>query len=185
MKIFISILLVFLCTFTSLNAVSKSSVGLHAVVALPIGSFGDVAGTGFGVQGVYEIGFGNNLVGVVKIGYIKWGGKDFGDYSYGYSAVPVIAGVKYFFKPGSGFYVTTAVGLHFFSVNTDIPTITIGGITVGGGSVSASTTNFTFSAGAGYQVPLNQKFSLDLGADFNLISDSNYITVHVGGNMAL
>jgi hypothetical protein len=185
MKTIVLILFVFFCSLTVLNAQSKMNVGLRAVVALPIGSFGDVVGTGFGAQGTYEIGFGKNLVGVGKIGYISWGGKDVGDYSYSYSAVPVVLGVKYFFTPGSGLYATSSVGFHFFSVSTDVPTIAFGGVTIEGGSASASSTDFTFILGAGYQVPLNQKFALDIGGDFNLISDSNYLTIHVGGNMGL
>jgi hypothetical protein len=185
MKTFASILLFFFCSFAIINAQSKMNAGVRAVVALPIGTFGDVAGTGFGVQGTYEIGFGNNLVGVAKTGYISWGGKDFGEYSYGYSAIPLIFGVKYFLTPRKGFYGTTSAGFHFFSVSSDIPTVTIGGTTIGGGSASASSTDFTFSLGAGYEVPLNKKYSLDIGADYNLISDSNYFTVHLGGKMGL
>ena len=185
MKYFLSALLIFFITVSVVKAQSKMNAGLSAVVALPIGSFGDVAGTGFGVQGTYEIGFGNNLVGVAKTGYISWGGKDFGEYSYGYSAVPLIFGVKYFLTPGKGFYGTTSAGFHFFSVSSDIPTIPIGGTTIGGGSASANSTDFTFSLGAGYEVPLNKKYSLDIGADYNLISDSNYFTVHLGGKVGL
>lgn len=185
MKAFTSILLFFVCSFAVANAQSKMNAGVRAVVALPIGSFGDVAGTGFGVLGTYEIGLGNNLVGIGQIGYISWGGKDLGDYSYGYSAVPIIFGVKYFLTPGKGFYGTSSVGFHFFSVSTDIPTITFGGTTIGGGSASANSTDFTFSLGAGYEVPVNKKYSLDVGGDFNLINDANYFTIHVGGKMDL
>ena len=61
MKAFTSILLFFVCSFAVANAQSKMNAGVRAVVALPIGSFGDVAGTGFGVLGTYEIGFGHTL----------------------------------------------------------------------------------------------------------------------------
>ena len=185
MKYFLSALLIFFISVSVLKAQSKMNAGVRAVVALPMGSFGDVAGTGFGVQGTYEIGFGSNVVGVAQTGYISWGGKDFGDYSYGYSAVPIIFGVKYFITPGRGFYGTTSVGFHFFSVSTDVPTVTFGGTTIGGGSASASSTDFTFSLGAGYEVPLNKKYSLDIGGDYNFINDANYITIHIGGKMGL
>jgi opacity protein-like surface antigen len=185
MKSLVLVLFFFFCSIAVINAQSRMNVGVRAVVGLPIGSFGDVAGTGFGAQGTYEIAFGNNLVGVGQVGYIKWSGKDVGEYSYGYSAVPLIFGAKYYITPGKGFYATSAVGFHFFSVSSDIPTVSFGGITVGGGSASASTTDFTFSIGAGYEVPLNKKVSLDIGGAYNLISDANYFTIHAGGKLGL
>ena len=41
-------------------------------LALPVGSFGDIAGTGIGVTGQFEMKFMPNLVGTGTIGYIKW-----------------------------------------------------------------------------------------------------------------
>jgi hypothetical protein len=185
MKTFALILLILFCSCIAVNAQSKMSAGIRAIVALPMGSFGDVTGTGFGAQGTYEVGFGNNIAAIGQVGYIKWGGKDVGDYSYNYSAVPVLLGVKYYLTPGSDFYVNSSVGFHFFSVSSDIPTFTIGGTTIGGGSASANSTDFTFIAGAGYEIPLNKKISLDFGGAYNLISDANYITIHAGGKIGL
>ena len=185
MKTFATILLIFFCSVVTINAQPNMHVGLSAIVALPMGTFGDVSGTGFGAVGSYEVGFGNNISAVGQIGYISWAAKDAGDYGFSYSAVPVLVGVKYYITPGSGLYLNSSVGFHFFSVSSDVPTYSFGGITIGGGSASASSTDFTFIAGAGYEIPLNNKFALDIGAAYNLVSETNYISIHAGGKMGL
>lgn len=184
MKTFISVLLIVLCSFGFTKAQGKMSIGAGLVVALPMGGFGDVAGTGFGGSAVFELGLMPNLTGIGQIGYISWGGKEFAGYSYGYSAVPLIFGAKYFFVPGSGFYGTASLGFHFFSANAEAPSYNFGGQTFGG-TVSGTTTDFTFVIGAGYEVPVSTNFILDFAGGFNLISGSNYITVRGGGKMSL
>jgi hypothetical protein len=185
MKTFISIFVLILFFFGTINAQNSSAAGAGLIVALPMGSFGDAAGTGFGGVGSFEIGFTPNLVGVGQLGYISWGSEEVAGFSSSYSAVPLLLGVKYFFTPGSGFYGTTSLGLHFFSFSADVPGISIGGQTIGGGSASATSTDFTFLIGAGYEFPLNQQFSLDFSGAYNLISDANYVTVRAGGKMRL
>lgn len=184
MKILIASLLIIFSYGNFANAQNKMSIGAGVVVALPVGGFGDVAGTGFGGTAAFEIGFLPNLTGIGQIGYISWGGKEHAGYSYGYSAVPLTFGAKYFFLPGSGLYGTASLGFHFFSANAEVPSVSFGGQTFGG-SVSGTTTDFTFVFGAGYEVPINSNFTLDFTGGFNLISSSNYLTVRAGGKMAL
>lgn len=185
MKTILSVLVIVFSIATISIAQGKMAVGAHAIVALPMGSFGDVAGTGVGGAVTLEMGFGKNLVGYGQIGYISWSGEEIAGFSYDYSAVPVNAGAKYYFTPGSGFYGTASLGFHFFSVNTDVPTISFGGQVFGGGSASASTSDFTFSVGAGYELPLSPKFALDFGGAYNVISDANYVSLRAGGKVNL
>ncbi len=68
---------------------------------VPIGTFGDVAGVGFGfvVQGEYV--FTPQISILAGLGYVIYGGKDFGSYRYNYSELPLTAGAKYYlFPPG-------------------------------------------------------------------------------------
>jgi hypothetical protein len=165
--------------FTS--AQPKMSIGAGAVVALPMGTFGDIAGTGFGATGAFEISFMPQLVGIGQIGYISWGGKDFGEFSYGYSAVPLLFGVKYYFTPTVPFYGTASLGFHFLNANAEFKGI--GGF--GAFSASGSSTEFTFVLGAGYEVPVSPKVSLDFTGTFNIISDANYVGIRAGAKYTL
>ncbi len=68
---------------------------------VPIGTFGDVAGVGFGfvVQGEYV--FTPQISILAGLGYVIYSGKDLGSYRYNYSELPLTAGAKYYlFPPG-------------------------------------------------------------------------------------
>jgi len=160
------------------NAQGNMAVGAGVVVSLPIGDFGDAANTGFGGTAAFEMSFLPQLTGVGNIGYITWG-TDVDEVSF--SAVPILAGVKYYFMPGVGFYGLGQLGLTIMS--TEIPTFSFGGMTFGGGSESS--TEFTFVIGAGYEVPVSPNFLLDFSGAFNVISDANHIALRAGGKLAL
>lgn len=177
--ILLLVALAFFCTTAGLNAQTKDkAIGAGFVVSLPIGTFSDGASTGFGGTAVYEMAFMPQLVGTGSIGYISWGT---GSSNVSFSAVPVAVGVKYFFTPGVGFYGLGQLGLTFFSWSVDIPSYSVGGFTFGGGSQSASSSEFTFAIGAGYEVPVSPKITLDFSGAFNLISDYNNIQLRAGG----
>jgi len=161
------------------NAQGNMSLGAGLVVSLPMGTFGDVANTGFGGTAAFEMEFTPQLVGVGNIGYISWGTELDG---YSYSVVPVMVGVKYFFTPGMGFYGLGQVGLSFFSVET--PSIIVPFLgEVGGGSASSS--EFSLAIGAGYELPVATNVMLDFTGAFNLISDLNHITLRAGAKFGL
>jgi len=178
MKTIISILFVLLFSFGSANAQNKMAVGAGLVVSLPMGDFGDAANTGFGGTAAFELGFMPQLVGVGQIGYIVYGTESD---EVDFSTVPVLVGVKYFFIPAVGFYGIGQIGLNFFSTTVEIPQV----FGFGGGSISESSSEFTFVLGAGYEVPVSPSFSLDLTGTFNLISDFNNIQLRAGGKVRL
>jgi opacity protein-like surface antigen len=166
-------LLIVLCLIGFSNAQDKMSIGAGLVISLPMGDFGDAANTGFGGTAAFEMSFTPQLVGVGNIGYIAWGTDVDG---FGWSAVPVMAGVKYYFTPGMGFYGLGQVGLTFFSFET--PSITFFGTTIGGGTASSS--EFSLAIGAGYEMPIGTNLMLDFTGAFNLISDLNHISLRAG-----
>jgi len=182
MKKLITILFVVTLFTGAIYAQKNMAIGAGVVVSLPMGDFGDVANTGFGGTAAFEMGFMPQLVGVGNIGYIMWGTEsDHVDFS----AVPVMVGVKYYFMPGVGFYGLGQIGLTFFSSTVEIPSFTAGGVTYGGGSESASDTEFSLTIGAGYEIPVSPTFTLDFTGGFNLISDANNIQLRTGGKVAL
>ncbi len=95
MKTILSLLIVVLFSFTSLNAQNKMSLGGGLVVSLPMGDFGESANTGFGATAIFELGFMPQLVGVANIGYISYG-TDVDEVSF--SSVPLLFGVKYYLR---------------------------------------------------------------------------------------
>jgi len=178
MKTFISVFLLVLCSFTVINAQGKIAVSGGFVVSLPLGDFGDAANTGFGGTASLEMKFMPQLVGVAHIGYIVYGTEsDMVDFS----TIPLLVGVKYFFVPAGGFYGIGQIGMNFFSTTVEIPQV----FGFGGGSVSETSSKFTFVAGAGYELPVNRNVSLDFSATYNLISDFNNVQIRAAAKFGL
>lgn len=183
-KLLVTIVALFVIVGIS-QAQNKMCLNIGANVALPMGNFGDVAGTGFGGTAQFEMQFMPQLYGTASAGYITWGGKDFGTFSYSYSAIPIMVGAKYFFMPTGGFYGHGQLGLYMFSVDVESPAITVGGITVGGGDLSSSDSEFALSLGAGYELPLSPKLMLDLSGAYIIISDLGHVGVRAGVKFGL
>lgn len=178
MKTFLSILLVFFFSLGINNAQNKMALGGGLVVSLPMGDFGDAANTGFGGTAIFELGFTPQLVGVGQIGYIVYGTESD---AVDFSTIPLLAGIKYFFVPGVGFYGMGEIGLNFFSTTVEIPSV----LGFGGGSVSETSTEFTFVIGAGYELPVSSNVYLDFNGTFNLVSDFNNIQLWAGAKFGL
>ncbi len=160
------------------SAQNAMYAGAGLEVALPIGDWSDWTSLGIGGTGSFEIEFQKNLVGVANVGYIAYGGKDFGGADYSLSAIPILAGAKYFFN--SDFYGFGQIGVYILSVSVDIPVQSFGGFTYGGGSQSTSSTEFGLVIGAGYEKALSPNLILDLAAKFGLISDANQLGFRAG-----
>jgi len=155
------------------------AIGAGLELALPMGDFGDVAGTGFGATGQFEYVYNPNISIVGHLGYIKWGGKDFGFYKWSYSVIPIKGGAKYYFDPiKRGFYGSGEIGLHLFSYSSESD---IGGVP----DYSESSTEFGLALIGGYEMPAGQTFILDLSVRYELISDLNFIGFRVGVKKAI
>lgn len=178
MKTILSVLFIVLFSFTSLNAEDNMSLGAGLVVSFPMGDFGDAANTGFGGTAIFELGFMPQLVGVANIGYISYG-TDADEVTF--SSVPLLFGVKYYFVKNVGFYGISQIGFNFFSTSVDVPSVP----GYSGGSASATSTEFTFIIGAGYQLPVGSNVYLDFNGTFNLISDFNNFQFWAGAKFGL
>lgn len=166
----IVVLLVFAFSLNNTMAQGKNHLGIGLNLALPMGAFGDAAGMGFGGTISYEMDFTPNITGIASAGYLKFGGKDFGFFSYDYSDIPIMAGIKYYFTPATPFYGIAQIGFQIFNANASYSGPY-------GFDVSGSSTEFAFSIGAGYEIPVGLNGAVDLTGTFNLISDLNYIGI--------
>jgi hypothetical protein len=177
MKKLLSVLFIVLFAFTFVNAQSKMAVGVGGNLALPMGTFGDVAGMGFGGGAQFEYSFAPNIAGTVSASYLMFGEKElsgFGKYSY--SIIPIHAGAKYYF---GSIYTSAEVGMNMISLKIDIPARTLFGVTIPGTSSSTSTSEFGFAVGAGYVLPMG-KNALDLSVKYqNYASSTAAINVGV------
>ncbi len=182
MKRFLAILLIAVSLTGLTNAQGNMAIGAGLVVSLPMGSFGDAANTGFGGTAAFELNFAPQITGVGQIGYISYGT---GSSNASFSSVPLLFGIKYYVVPGTPFYGIGQLGFNFFSTSVETPSISVAGFSFGGGSYSASSTEFTFALGAGYEVPVSPMFSLDFSGTFNIISDFTNIQLRAGGKLAL
>jgi len=171
--------------FTGLTySQGEMSLGVGVNVALPMGDFGDQAGTGFGGTAVFEMEFMPQLYGTATAGYISWGGEDVesfgGTYSYSTSAVPILVGAKYFFLPAGGFYGHGQIGFYFFSVDVEVPSFAGFGVDLGG-----SSTEFALSLGAGYEFGITPTLTGDVSAAYILISDFGHVGFRAGVKFGL
>ncbi len=183
MKQLFSVLLLAVLFTGFINAQSQG-ISIGANVALPMGDWSDGANTGFGGTATYERSFTPNVTGQVYAGYITFGGEsftdpDFGDYSYSTSMIPIMAGVKYFFQPGKGFYANALLGVHLYNFSTSYPD------EFAAYEVSESSTEFSFGLGAGYEIPVGGKNAVDITAHYMLISDANYIGARIAYRFGL
>ncbi|QQS36496.1 MAG: hypothetical protein IPM56_00660 [Ignavibacteriales bacterium] len=181
MKKMLLVLITVLCVAGFTSAQNKMYAGVGLNVALPMGSFGDVAGTGFGGTGTFEMQFTPQLLGTGTVGYISWGGKDFGFFSYSYSAIPILVGAKYYFMPNSGFYGHGQLGFYMFSIDVENKQPIAGFNFDTGGS----STEFAICFGAGYELPLSKTVMGDLGVSYNIISEAGHIGIRAGVKFGL
>lgn len=172
MKKLLSVLVILAFSFAMNNtfAQGKNYLGIGANLAIPMGSFGDAAGMGFGGSASFEMSFTPNITGIVTAGYLKFSGKDFGFFSYDYDAIPIMAGIKYYFTPATPFYAIGQIGFQIFNANA-----TYSGPF--GFDVSGSSTEFGLGLGVGYEVPVGMSGAIDLTGMFNIVSDLNYVGI--------
>ncbi|MCX7611480.1 MAG: outer membrane beta-barrel protein [Ignavibacterium sp.] len=177
MKKLFSVLFIVLFALTFAHAQSKMAVGVGGNLALPMGSFGDVAGMGFGGGATFEYSFSENIVSTATVTYLMFGEKDLsGIGKYSYSIIPIHVGAKYFF---GSFYTSAETGMNMVSLKLEIPARRIGTVTIPGASSTSSTSEFGFAVGAGYILQMG-KNALDLSVKYqNYASSTAAINVGV------
>jgi len=165
MKKVLVLLVAVLCLTMVSNAQQKGNmITAGAVIALPMGDFGDGFDMGFGATATFEMPFGKQLVGFGEVGYITWSGKVDG---YSTSAIPIMAGAKYFIDAKGGLYALGTAGFHMFTTKYEIF----------GVSGDASETEFALGVGGGYEVNVSKTMLLDFSAKYMVVSDLNYLAI--------
>jgi len=153
---------------------SRVSAGLE--LALPLGTYGNSSGIGFGATLGYEIPVGDHLGLMAQAGYILFTGKDYttlGITIKGPSSgtIPIQVGAKWYFsEQQKGFYVAALIGVHMASVTT--PAITFNG-TVISPETSKLNTYFSYAPLMGYMVTDN----IDLALRYQIELATTTVTV--------
>ena len=96
--------------------------------------------------------------------------------SYGYSDIPILAGIKYYFTPGMPFYAIGQIGLHIFNANYSASS-TYPGYTYDFSGSSGSSTEFGLGLGAGYEIPVGMSGAVDVSGMIHIVSSS---LTHIG-----
>jgi hypothetical protein len=145
-KLFVVLVaIVLVASFASSQTVwgqGKMSVGVGGILALPMGTFGDIAGTGIGGSGTFQYGLSDELLLTAQIGYVAYAEKEVGSFKWKFSQMPILAGVKYSL---GGAFLTGQVGIVSTSVDATYSIPYYG--TVSG---SSSSSDLAFAPGIGY-----------------------------------
>jgi hypothetical protein len=156
------ILSVFFVAVAFSAAFSQGNFSAGLELALPLGTFSDAVGIGFGATARYEAPIQDKLSWMGTTGFVSFTGKTitipgFGSIkSDGGTLIPIQGGVKYYFQEASnGFYASGELGVFIFTG-------------------TGSETKFGFSPGVGYRL---EKF--DFSGRFQIISNANYLGARV------
>ncbi len=169
----------------------KMTLGVGAELALPSGDFGDFAGTGFGGTANFLYHMNEQMAISGTVGYISWGGKSLdlgflGKYEYSYSAIPVLAGGRYYFSTGdSRLYGSAEIGMYMFSFTVTVPSYEFYGVTFPGGETTESSSEFVIAPGIGYEMKIGDNLYFDITGKYIMISDANNIGVRAGISFGL
>lgn len=164
-------------------AQGKMAAGITGGVALPFGDFGKMYKTGFGANATYFYSLTNCIDLTGSFGFFTWTAKDYDDASF--RSMPFLVGGRYYFEAGKlRPYVAAELGLHFLSIKVTIPSVSVGGMTFGGGTQSESSSKLGFGGGAGLLYPVNENLDIDFNAKMNVVttegSSSTFLTVLAG-----
>jgi opacity protein-like surface antigen len=161
---------------------NQMAVGGNIILAIPMGAFGDAAGVGFGATGTFMYRVAKQIDLTGTIGFLRFG---YSDVDGSFKTIPILFGGRYYFTPGKVQpYGAAEIGFHFSSYSIEVPSQTFFGQTIGGGTQSASSTNFGLGFGGGVLVEVSKKLQFDGGLQYNLIttegSSSGYISFELG-----
>ncbi len=151
-------------------AQGEMSASIGPEISIPMGTWGDAVGFGYGGSGRFDYSLSPNLGLMGTVGYILWGEKDQGGVvkTKG-NALKIMAGAKYYFSPGpTKFYGSVELGIYSASITA---TTTFLGRTYEG---TASESKFVIAPGVGVELG-----SLDLSAFYAINGDIGNIGVRV------
>ena len=141
---------------------------LGAELALPMGSFGDAAGIGFGVSGRIEHPLGDNVGLCLTVGWLTFGEKDNSGVTE--TMIPIQAGIKYYFTENqNGLYGMVDLGVHSLTSKVDFL----------GTTISSSVSKLSYAPEIGYHLA-----NIDLGLRYQLIATDGSTTSYLGVRVA-
>ena len=122
-------------------------------VSFPMGNLINGAATSWaGVTARYEFSMGKGWVGTITSGYLSFADKSLQNYS----VVPVMIGTKLHFV--AGWYGMVETGVHFFSTS--------------GPTAYSNPTEWGYSVGTGYEIPLSKLLSIDVSTKYQYNTDN-------------
>ncbi|HKR03681.1 MAG TPA: outer membrane beta-barrel protein [Bacteroidia bacterium] len=166
---------------TTMAQNGRFSVG--AELGLPLGTFGDGSGIGFGGTLRYELPLGDKMGLTGTAGYMVFSGKEFTISGGGVipdqtvkgnssGIIPIQVGFKYYFNEAQdGFYAMAEVGVHMAMVK--VATYDSNGLPTG--TETESSTNLSYAPGLGYHLA-----NLDFGLRFQLFTQKHTEETIVG-----
>jgi hypothetical protein len=165
------------------SAQSTMSVGAGVDLMLPVGSFGDSWGTGFGGTAEFDYIASPKFSVTGKIGYLTWSSKNLPTgWSATYSGVPLLAGIKWYpsFIPKGAvsIYGHFEMGIMFGSLSTSGPA----GRTY---PFAAAGSDFTIVPSFGVEIPAGTNGDIDISARYFDISKKGSIGFRAGYKMGI
>jgi len=114
----------FILMTTSIFAQSRFNAGASFNIGIPTGPFSDLAKTGIGGSAIGEFAFSEKVSVTLSASYQNFPGKGEGFavqgevYDFSVNAIPVLAGVRYYFS--QEFFGSFEAGVNFLRVSADI-----------------------------------------------------------------
>ena len=169
----------------------KMSISVGPDILLPVGNFKDAYSIGFGGTARGQYDFTPMVSGGLEAGYFTWSGKSdnlpAGVSAPSFHGIPIRVFGKYYFMPAEGkarFYGMAELGLFFWSSSVNIPAVVTPFGTFGGGSASASGSDFNLAPVVGVELPVGS-VHLDISVRYDMILTSGNSTSNIGGRVGV
>jgi hypothetical protein len=157
------------------SAQGQMAIGAGLDIMMPVGTFGNHWGTGFGATGEFEYPINPRANVTGKIGYLRWSAKDLpSGVSATYSAVPLLVGGKYYPLFAKDLPVRVYGHLELG--------LMVGSLSMSGfyNALGSSKTDFTISPSVGMEIPAGQSGSIDLSLRYFDISEKSSVAIRAG-----
>jgi outer membrane protein W len=173
------------------NAQGKMEVGIGADVLLPMGTFGDASGIGFGGSARGQYNFTPMLSAGVTVGYYTWSSKDrtVGTTTVKgakLSGIPLRVFGKYYFMPEGKLRVYGIAELGFFIASVTVPAQTFGvaPFIFTTPEATASETDFNYAPGIGIELPAG-KMTWDVSVRYDGIATTGSTSGSIGARVGV
>jgi opacity protein-like surface antigen len=153
----------------------QMSLGINGEVALPMGTFGDVSGVGFGGTALFGYQIDPNITLTGRVGYLSFSEKEDGFPTY--SVMPILVGGRYYFMPeGEDMRMYGAAELGLYNVAWKWSFM--------GMDFDDSEMKFGFAPAVGAQFKVGDNMNLDAHLNYSYISTEgdaiNWLGIGIG-----